>query len=147
MGFSTVIAHIALFTIFLSAFYLLYDTYDDYMREVGDETVSQTQRMKDQLASQITIASTSYSSSMLFIYLENTGESDMTTDNTDLYVDEDYVQSQEVEIQVLNTTFDPLIWNPGEMISINTSKTLTLGLHQVKVAANNAATASTQFTV
>jgi len=146
MGYSTVIAHVVLFMVFLSSLYLLYDTYYGYLDDVGGDSVAQTERLKQKLDTRMSFSSTTYDNGVLELYLTNTGSLSVATQAMDLYIDREWVQENDVSFEIQNKTIDPLLWDPGELLLVNASKTLGNGIHEAKVVASNGVYTSIQFT-
>ncbi|MBD3260595.1 MAG: hypothetical protein GF334_02785 [Candidatus Altiarchaeales archaeon] len=72
------------------------------------------------------------------LYLRNTGSLAHTTSDFDLYLDDEWISHASFELEILNTTFDPSLWNPSEILEVRTQKDLSVGTHKARITTPNA---------
>ncbi|MFH1722125.1 MAG: hypothetical protein ABH950_05935 [Candidatus Altiarchaeota archaeon] len=137
MSFSTVAAQAVFFTVVLTVFVLLVSTYNDYITDTGAEVLGQHNSLKDRLETDIKVIGFTYDNSTtpdnVAIILENSGETKLKTNCIDAYIDRVWVADDTITITLLNTSFDPTLWNPGEQARIDIEENLLTGDHELSV--------------
>jgi len=67
------------------------------------------------------------------LYFENKAQANLKTNCLNLYINKKWVNSTNITYRLKETTFDPLLWNPTETLTVNVSITLDVGEHKAKL--------------
>jgi archaellum component FlaF (FlaF/FlaG flagellin family) len=124
MGLSTTYANIFMFVAFLTSLALLMSVYSGYVGKTALEVKAQSHAFDERLGTNIDIAqiATSTSDDGVTFYIVNDGRSNLDINCTDFFIDRTYVKRTDMsELVILNNTFDPGLWNPGETVKMRTT--------------------------
>ena len=147
MGLSTSYANIVLIVVTVSMTYVLMDGFGDYFIKTDPEVKGQTSYLKQRLDTSINLASVSTPSGDVILWVINDGKTTLDVNCTDLYLDRDYVARSAIdEMVILNTSFDPGLWNPDEWVRITTTYATDDGnWHEARVVTCNGVSDSKPF--
>jgi archaellum component FlaF (FlaF/FlaG flagellin family) len=121
MGLSTVYANILMFAVVLTMLSVIVGVYSGYMSDVASETSAQAEYLKGRLDTSVHISAitASTSDSDIRFYVVNDGGTNLETGCVDFYLNRSLVKASDMkELVIINTSFDPGVWNPGETLKM-----------------------------
>jgi archaellum component FlaF (FlaF/FlaG flagellin family) len=147
MGYSTVLGHMVLFTFILIAISFLIGEVNDYFTDTTKDVEYQQENLKEQLWTEISLTTVTYDSTDYYIYANNTGKTTLETDCMDVFVDREFIPESNYSITILDTDFDPTLWNPDERIEIDAWWSPQTGTREIKAVTCNGVSDSKLVTV
>ncbi len=147
MGLSTTYANMVLFVFILSILYFLMGVYGDYLGDTSPEVKAQADRVRGRLDTTILLSSATTDGNDVIMYVLNSGKTTLDPNCTDFYIDREWIPRSSIdELRILNTSFDPGLWNPDETLRMQTQYDTDDGQpHEAKVVACNGAMDSRIF--
>jgi archaellum component FlaF (FlaF/FlaG flagellin family) len=147
MGLSTIYANIILFVLVLGLLYVLMTEFSDYFRQTTPEVKNQADYLTERVGTSVALASMTTNGNDVIFYVVNDGKTTLNLNCTDFYLDRTWVKRSDfIELTVLNTTFDPGLWNPGEWAKMRTQYPTGDGLpHEGKIVTCNGVSDSMVF--
>lgn len=142
MGYSTIIGHAVLFTLVLVAVGFLLGGVNDYLTETAGDVEYQQESLRSQLETEVALTSVSYDATDYYIRATNAGKTTMQTECLDVYVDREFIPKSNYSVTLLNTTYDPDLWNQDEEIEIDAWWSPEGGTREIKVVTCNGVTDS-----
>lgn len=150
MGYATIVLWLGVFVIAVSSIMTLCIIFGDYVSGLHgvydyEKEVGETDR------TEIDIKNVTYIPGILNMTIKNTGSelirktSDLKKECIDIFIDDEWLPHENFSITLLNTSHDPLLWNPGEYVLLNASKTLNSGNHVISVVVCNGVKDSETF--
>lgn len=127
MGFGTIVANIMMFIAIIMVTTGVIFVMNIYVQETQESLTEQKNRLVEELRTSITINSINYNSTQLTIYVTNTGTTNLDMNSIDLFIDGIRVSRTQrtTEIEPDTQIGGPTVWNPREMIKIETNTTMT----------------------
>lgn len=131
MGVSTVAAHFLLFIVTVTLVMSIVDSMVNYVDDMNASLRQKVNLVSRRIETDIEIISVDYSSPTLTIYIQNTGDTTIEHNKTDLYLD-----GQRLDRSLVNKTLesDTDVYNPGffdasEVLKVNYTEVLSGGGH------------------
>ena len=143
MGFGTVAAQIIFFiaVIMIASAFIL--SMNEQMQQNTQSLRIQNERMSEQILSDISIMSITYNETteLLTIYVRNSGRTKLDFALTDVFINGLRVPRTQRVIQMEPDTIvgNPLLWDPSEVLRIQTTQSLSNTIHTIRVVAENEA--------
>ena len=147
MGLSTTYANIILFVLILTIIYVLMSEFSDYFTKTTPEVKYQGKYLKERLDTSILLSSVTTDGNDVILYVINDGKTTLDVNCTDLYVDREWIKPSDIDERLLlNTTFDPGLWNPEEWVRVTTTYPTDDGqAHEAKLVTCNGVSDSMIF--
>jgi archaellum component FlaF (FlaF/FlaG flagellin family) len=148
MGLSTIYANMVMFALVIALLSSIMYAFTDYVGETSAAEREQAARLKARLDTGVQVSvATSTSDNDVRVFAANTGNTGLDADCTDLYLDRQWITRGDMdEYLLLDNTFDPGVWNPGETLKITVTYPADHDVpHEARLTACNGATASTTF--
>ena len=147
MGLSTTYANVVLFVFVLTILYVLMTEFGDYFTETTPEVKKQADYLRERLDSSVQLASVTTSGNDVIFYVINDGKTTLNVNCTDFYIDRAWIPRSDFDdLRILNTTFDPGLWNPSEWVRMQTAYPTDDGQpHEGKVVTCNGVSDSKIF--
>jgi len=127
MGLTTVLAYAMLFTVLMGAIVGLVMVFNDYIENTARNLDRQIELSSSQRGTDIEITSFSYTyttTENITINVSNVGHTLLETSCIDLFIAREWMKTPSFTVTLLNTTFNPELWDPDEDIGIKTQKGL-----------------------
>ncbi len=143
MGFGTVAAQIIFFiaVIMIASAFII--GMNDQMQQNSQSLRTQNERLSEQLLSDISIMSLTYNSSNdeLRVYVRNSGKTRLELNATDIFVNGIRIARAQRTIEVESDTSvgNEFIWDPSEIVLIQTTQALSSSIHTIRIVADNEA--------
>lgn len=142
MGFSTIVAWIGAFTVILLFAATVIDVHNSYIDDMTGFYKFEKD-FNDRYRMNFIIEAAGYSNGVITVDAKNSGSKpiplkDSTNkDCLDLFIDSELIGRGDYSYELLNRTFDPLIWDPDEYLRIDIADALNAGNHTVAVVDCN----------
>lgn len=140
MGFGNVAAQIIFFVAVIMIAATVVILANDQLQENAQAYKSQSERLSEELRSDITITSLYYNdtSNELTVYVQNTGKTKMQVNLTDLYVNSLRIPyaDRTVTIEADTDVGSSLIWDPSEIIRIQSTQNLDNSIHTIRIVSS-----------
>jgi archaellum component FlaF (FlaF/FlaG flagellin family) len=124
MAFSTITAYIVLFLVllsFVSGIFILNDTLARADRAI---IITRGDKELEYIRTHITITNATHNGTFVNITLINDGRQTLETDCIDLIINSRIINRDNFATTILNTTRNPLFWDPGESLRITSNVSL-----------------------
>jgi archaellum component FlaF (FlaF/FlaG flagellin family) len=147
MGLSTLYATVVFIIIFLMSLNALSMAYTSYMTGTVIESKSYAASVVERLETSIRIVEVGVDGGDVRFTVLNDGKTSLAVDCTDFYIDRQYQDPSLIkELRLLNTTYAPEAWDPGELLRMRIQYDITdSDPHEGMVIACNGATDSKIF--
>ncbi len=143
MGFGTVAAQIIFFIAVVMIASIFIIGMNDQMQQQSQSMRLQNERLSEQLLSDITIMSLSYNTStnLITVYARNSGRTKLELAVTDIFINGVRVPRTQRTIQIETDTSvgNDLLWDPSEVVRIQTTQSLSNDIHTIRIVADNEA--------
>jgi archaellum component FlaG (FlaF/FlaG flagellin family) len=145
MGFGTVATEIIIFMAVIVIAGVLAINMNSFSQQTGDTINYQKEKTIDKISTQIAISETNYNNAVnpgkLKIYVKNIGNTAVTLNQTEVYVNGERITNSEKNITVEADTDvgNPKLWDPTELAKIEVNKNTSKGINRIKVTASNGA--------
>ncbi len=153
MGFGTIAANIIMFIAVLMIASGLIIRMNSYTQETSVTLNTQKNKMLDELRSDITITSSSYSNitdpGKVTIYVKNSGKLDQSINYTEIYVAGERVPNSDKTMTIEPDTMisGGYFWAPSEILKIEAVKNLTPGNYKIKIVSDKGASDETLLAI
>lgn len=141
MGFGTVAANMIFFIAILTVSAGVIFYMNAYATETSHAISVQQKRISDEIRTSMSIDDVSYNNvtDVLTVYVRNNGETNIRLDGISLHVSGERISSSDYDVSIEEDTLIGSldIWQPQEVIKIQTTKTLSGGNHHVRIVAPN----------
>ena len=147
MGLSTAYGNMILFIFVLSLLSVLVAVFAGYMTETAGEAKAQGRYLKERLDTSVSISSMTTSGNDVVFLVINDGKTVLDVNETDFYLDRTWIDREDMdELVILNTTFDPGVWNPDESVKMRVTYDTDDGQpHEGRVVTGNGVSDSMIF--
>ena len=138
MGFGTLAANIIMFIALLILASSVVFIMSTYVQETQESLTEQKNRLVDEIRTSITIDSISYTNETLTIYSTNIGTTNLRLETIDLFIDGIRIPrtSRTITIEPDTLVGGPSIWNPREVIKVETGISLN-GTVLIRLVTSN----------
>lgn len=143
MGFSNIVSQVVLFMSVMIVIVVLSVVYKTYVTTTNLSLKIQQEKAVAKIDTSFKILNGTYDSfdNNVLVYLENTGSIKMDPKYIDVMVDNERLSrnstNRVVELVASKNLINFNLWDPGELIKINVSKTLAQGAHLIRVSVEN----------
>lgn len=143
MGFSNIVSQVVLFMSIMIVIVVLSVVYKTYVTTTNLSLKIQQEKAVAKIDTSFKILNGTYDSldNNVLVYLENTGSIKMDPKYIDVMVDNERLSrnstNRVVELVASTNLINFNLWDPGELIKINVSKTLAQGAHLIRVSVEN----------
>ena len=152
MGFSTIIAWLGVFLVLIVALVSLVSIYDAHLSDM-EKFFEYEKEVNERYRTDYTISSAIYSPGRLDIVVLNSGRNQIKTTDVlgekclDIFVDGSYIKSGDYSLELANTTWNPLVWDPWEEMNIGVDCTLGSGTHSLVLVGCEGIKKTSSFSV
>lgn len=153
MGFGSIVSQVVLFMSVMIVIIVLSVVYKTYVTTTNNSLEVQHERVVDRIDTDFEIMEASYdgSNERLTVYLRNSGTLKLEPDETDIFIGRERISRDDPakEMALFDETniVNPGLWDPGEVLLLNVSRTMDEGYHAVRVSIENGVTRSTLLEV
>ena len=120
--------------------------YKNYVSTTNISLETQQENIVDKMDTSFQIVNGTYDSTngLILIYMKNTGSLKMDPNQIDIYSDTGRLErdSTNKEINIVENMVNSNHWDPGELVLVNISRTLSSGPHLFRIGVENGITRS-----
>jgi len=124
MAFSSVFAYVVLFSVVMSLLLAMFISTNADILQAHQVTIDNLDSEIEKARTEITITNATVNGTIANITCRNTGRRVIDTDCLDLFLDSKLMERTGLDIIILNTTWQPTLWDPDEYLRIITNSTL-----------------------
>lgn len=118
MGFSQIVGQLAFIFIFLIMVAFLFNSYRTYFETGSEDSAALHEALDNKLKTNMDIIGSGYSFGYTTLTLENTGSTTLDPEQLDVFYGGAKVSRDSTTYVLLDTSYDPLYWNPTEHINL-----------------------------
>lgn len=118
MGFSQIVGQLAFIFIFLIMTAFLVSSYFSYVDSTSSDAIVMQEALNNKLKSNLEVTDYFYTFGTTVLTVKNTGSISFNPDLIDVFSDGVRVNRDFLTIELLDTNYDPLYWNPQESVNI-----------------------------
>jgi archaellum component FlaG (FlaF/FlaG flagellin family) len=145
MGFDGLASQAIMFIAVMSASVLLVYIFQSQVSESTGTIIQKQETLKNQLATDVSIDSITYNGTTLNIYAKNVGRTQISPNQTSIYINGEYIQNKTVRL-LTDTDQDPVgVWGTSEVIQILTNITLATGTYSLRLSTEYGTVTSEEF--
>jgi archaellum component FlaF (FlaF/FlaG flagellin family) len=145
MGFDGLASQAIMFIAVMSASVLLVYIFQSQVSESTGTIIQKQETLKNQLATDVSIDSITYNGTTLNIYAKNVGRTQISPNQTSIYINGEYIEDKTVKL-LTDTDTQPLgVWGTSEVIQILTNITLGTGTYTLRLSTEYGTVTSEEF--
>lgn len=139
MGFGTVAANILMFISILLLAGGAVIIMNIHIQETNQELRMESDRLTREIGTNVVIQNVNYNNGTVTAYVINDGRTDLSKDDTDIFVEGSRISRNDRTITITSDTqiTSSDVWSPSEVVEVTTDTSLNSGRRTFKIVTEN----------